>query len=82
MTTVDSAFASGSVRTWPPYFIVVDKGHNEIDEIGRKAWQDDPTGSNQRYTSELLNPHDAQKVTALLEDLATQAPKAGMPNRP
>jgi hypothetical protein len=67
------------VRGIAPYFKVVDKGHNEIDEIGRNAWKDDPDAPNQRYTSELLNPHDAPKVAALLEDLAMQAPKVQRP---
>lgn len=70
------------VRGFEPYFKVVDKGHNEIDEIGRNAWKDEPDAPNQRYTSELLDPHDVRKVATLLEELAMQAPKAGLPKQP
>lgn len=73
----DSIATFVAVRGFEPYFNVVERGHNEIDEIGRNAWKGEPDAGNQRYTSELLRPADAPKIAAILEDLATQVPKAG-----
>jgi Inosine-uridine preferring nucleoside hydrolase len=80
--TADSLAVLVAVRGFEPYFKVVDKGHNEIDEVGRNAWRDEPDVANHRYTSELVNPADAPKIAALLEELAMQAPKAGLPKQP
>jgi len=68
-----------AVRGFKPWFKVVEHGSNHIDEIGRNAWREEPDAPNQRYTSELIHPADAPKVAALLESLATQPPKAGLP---
>lgn len=68
-----------AVRGLEPWFKVVEHGSNHIDEVGRNAWQDEPDAPNQCYTSELNHPADAPKIAALLEALATQAPKAGLP---
>jgi hypothetical protein len=80
--TADSIAVLVGVRGFAPWFKVVDKGSNHIDEIGRNAWKEEPDAPNRRYTSELVNPSDAPKVAALLEDLATQPPKGGVPARP
>jgi hypothetical protein len=77
--TADSIAVFVGVRGFEPYFKVVDKGHNQIDEIGRNAWHDNPDSPNQRYTSELLNPQDAPKIAELLEGLAMRTPKEGLP---
>ena len=77
--TADSLAVLVAVRGFAPYFKVVEEGHNEIDEVGRNAWKAEPDAANQRYTSELVNPADAPTIAALLEDLATQPPKAGLP---
>ncbi|HSI08991.1 MAG: nucleoside hydrolase [Rariglobus sp.] len=77
--TADSISVLVAVRGFAPYFKVVDRGSNHIDEIGRNAWRDEPDAPNRRYTSELNNPADAPQVAALFEELAMTAPKAGLP---
>jgi inosine-uridine nucleoside N-ribohydrolase len=74
--TADSIAVFVAVRGFAPYFKVVEQGHNEIDAVGRNTWMATPDVANQRYTSELVNPRDAPKVSELLEDLATRPPKA------
>lgn len=64
-----------AVRGFEPYFKIVDKGHNEIDEIGRNAWKDEPDAPNQRYTSELVDPSRAREIAAIFEAQATANPK-------
>jgi hypothetical protein len=76
--TADSISVLVAVRGFEPWFKVVDRGSNHIDEIGRNAWREEPDAPNQRYTSELVNPSDAPKVAALFEELAMQPPKAGL----
>jgi len=80
--TADSIAVLVAVRGFEPWFKVVDHGSNHIDEIGRNAWKDEPDAPNQRYTSELKQPGDAPKVAALLESLAMQPPKTGLPSAP
>jgi len=80
--SADSIAVFVAVRGTEPWFKVVDHGSNHIDAIGRNAWQDEPDAPNQRYTSELNNRADAPKVAALLESLAVQPPKAGLPVAP
>ncbi|MDF3059521.1 MAG: Inosine-uridine preferring nucleoside hydrolase [Rariglobus sp.] len=77
--TADSIAVLVAVRGFAPWFKVVDRGSNHIDEIGRNAWREEPDVPNQRYTSELNNPGDARKVAALLELLAMTPPKSGLP---
>lgn len=77
--TADSLAVLVAVRGFDPWFKVVDHGSNHIDGIGRNAWQAEPDLPNRRYTSELVTPSDAPKVAALLEELAMQPPKAGLP---
>lgn len=79
--TADSIAVLVAVRGFEPWFKIVDRGSNHIDEIGRNAWKDEPDAPNRRYTSELKNPADAARVAALLEDLAMQPPKGGLPAR-
>jgi hypothetical protein len=79
--TADSIAVLVAVRGFEPWFKVVDHGSNHIDEIGRNAWKAEPDVANRRYTSELNSPADAPKVAALLEELAVQPPKAGLPCR-
>jgi hypothetical protein len=74
--TADSIAVFVAVRGTEPFFKVVEQGHNTIDDIGRNAWRQEPDSANQRYTSELINPDDAPKIAALLEELAMQPPKA------
>ena len=78
--TADLITVLVAVRGFEPWFKVVDHGSNHIDEIGRNAWLDEPDAPNQRYTSELINRGDASKVAALLESLAMQPPKGGLPS--
>lgn len=80
--TADSIAVLVAVRGFEPWFKVVDRGSNVIDDIGRNAWRDEPDMPNRRYTSELVNPSEAPKVAALLEELAMQPPKRGIPSRP
>jgi hypothetical protein len=80
--TADSLAVLVAVRGFEPWFKVVDQGSNHIDSIGRNAWRAEPDVPNRRYTSELVNPADAPRVAALLEDLAIQPPKAGLPAAP
>lgn len=80
--TADSIAVLVGVRGFEPWFKAVDRGSNHIDEIGRNAWRDEPDVPNRRYTSELVNPSDAPKVAALLEELAMQPPKGGIPSKP
>ena len=72
----DSLAVLIAVRGFEPYFKVVDKGNLEVDEIGRDSWHEESNVDNRRYVNELKNPADAKAVTALMEDLAMQAPKA------
>lgn len=78
--SADSIAVLVAVRGFEPYFKVVDKGHNEIDDIGRNAWQPEPDVDNQRYTSELIKQGDAHKIADILEGLAMQEPKSGLPH--
>lgn len=80
--TADSIAVLVAVRGFEPWFKVVDHGSNHIDEIGRNAWKDEPDVPNRRYTSELVNPSEAPKVAALLEELAMQPPKGGISSKP
>ncbi len=77
--TADSIAVLVAVRGFAPWFKVVERGSNHIDEIGRNAWREEPDASNQRYTSELIEPSDAPKIAALLEELAMTPPKTGLP---
>jgi inosine-uridine nucleoside N-ribohydrolase len=77
--TADSIAVFVAVRGLEPYFKTVDRGHNEIDAVGRNSWVAEPDSENQRYTSELANPADASKLSALLEELATRPPQNGLP---
>lgn len=79
--TADSIAVLVAVRGFSPWFKVVDRGSNHIDDIGRNVWRDEPDLPNRRYTSELITPSGARKVAALLEELATQPPKAGLPSK-
>lgn len=78
--TADSIAVLVAVRGFEPWFKVVERGSNHIDEIGRNAWRDEPDAPNRRYTSELKNPGDAQKVAALFEEFAMTPPKGGLPS--
>lgn len=80
--TADSIAVLVAVRGFDPWFRVVGRGSNHIDEIGRNAWRDEPDAENRRYTSELVNPADAPKVAALLEELAMTPPRGGLPSAP
>jgi hypothetical protein len=77
--TADSIAVLVAVRGFEPWFKVVDRGSNHIDEIGRNAWRDEPDAPNRRYTSELKNPGDARKVAVLFEEFAMTPPKGGLP---
>ncbi len=77
----DSIAVWVAVRGFDPYFKVAEKGYNEIDEVGRNIWRDAPDVRNRRYTSALNDPEDAAKVRDLMEELAMQAPAAGLPER-
>ncbi|MBC8040909.1 MAG: nucleoside hydrolase [Opitutaceae bacterium] len=77
--TADSIAVLVAVRGFDPFFKVVDRGSNHIDEIGRNAWSEEPDAPNRRYTSELKNPGDAPKVAALFEKFAMTPPKGGLP---
>ncbi|MDF3056953.1 MAG: Inosine-uridine preferring nucleoside hydrolase [Rariglobus sp.] len=77
--SADSISVLVAVRGFDPYFKVVDRGSNHIDQIGRNAWRDEPDAPNRRYTSELNDPADAPRIAALFEELAMTPPKAGLP---
>lgn len=77
--SADSIAVWVAARGFEPWFKVVDKGHNEIDDVGRNAWKDEPDAANQRYTSELNDPKEAGKLADLMEELSMQAPKNGLP---
>jgi inosine-uridine nucleoside N-ribohydrolase len=78
--TADSIAVFVAVRGAVPHFKVVDRGHNEIDEVGRNVWVAAPDAPNQRYTSELADPAaDAPKLAETLEGLATRPPQVGLP---
>jgi len=72
--TADSIAVLAAVRGLSPWFKVVDHGHNEIDDIGRNAWQAEPDVENRRYTSELINPAQAPELAAFMEGLAMREP--------
>lgn len=80
--SADSIAVWVAVRGFEPWFKVVDKGHNEIDDVGRNAWKEEPDTENRRYTSELNHPGDAAKLADLMEELSMQAPKGGLPKSP
>ncbi len=77
--TADSIAVLVAVRGFEPWFKVVERGSNHIDDIGRNAWREEPDAANRRYTSELKNPADAPKVAALFEEFAMTQPKGGLP---
>jgi len=77
--TADSIAVLVAVRGFEPWFKVVERGSNHIDDIGRNAWREEPDVANRRYTSELKNPADAPKVAALFEEFAMTPPKGGLP---
>lgn len=77
--TADSIAVLVAVRGFEPWFKVVERGSNHIDEIGRNAWREEPDAPNRRYTSELKNPADAKKVAVVFEELAMTPPKGGLP---
>ncbi len=76
--TADSIAVLVAVRGFEPWFKVVDRGSNHIDEIGRNAWREEPDVSNRRYTSELNKPADASTVAALFEEFAMTPPRGGL----
>lgn len=73
--TADSLAVLIAVRGFDPWFKVVERGSNYIDDIGRNAWRDEPDAPLQRYTSELVNPADAPRIAVLLESLAMAPPQ-------
>lgn len=80
--TADSIAVLVAVRGFEPWFVVVDRGSNHIDEIGRNAWRDEPDRRDRRYTAELKNPNDARRVAELFETFATTPPQGGLPGAP
>ncbi len=74
--SADSIALLVGVRGFEPWFKVVERGSNHIDEIGRNAWREEPDHPLRRYTSELKNPADAPKIAALFEELAMREPQA------
>lgn len=77
--TADSIAAWVAVRGFEPWFKVVDRGSNHIDEIGRNAWREEPDAPDRRYTSALNDPADAAELAALFEECAMTPPKGGIP---
>jgi hypothetical protein len=73
--SADSISLLVAVRGFEPWFKVVERGSNHIDEIGRNAWREESDHPLRRYTSELKNPADAPKVAALFEELAMRSPQ-------
>ncbi len=80
--TADSIAVLVGMRGFAPWFKVVDKGSNHIRRNWPQRVEESRTSQIAGILPELVNPSDAPKVAALLEDLAMQPPKGGVPARP
>jgi len=77
--TADSIAVLVAVRGVEPHFKLETEGFNIIDDVGRNRWVKEPNQPNHQYTSALNNPREASKLAALMEELAMQTPKNGLP---